>query len=239
MNVTVRAAPVPTFDRRLFALLFGLAALAFVLLRWPVAADARALPVPPTPAQSALWKEQGRTLPEPELLQPTLDPALPAFVPRQGSALAGHLRGAASDVLAVLTKQWAAAFQKFYPKVVIDVPPPYAGSLGALELIKGDLDFVTVSRELKPTDISEFHKKFGYDPLTTPISGGTYRHFGFLDSVVFFVHQDNPLNQLTFAQLDALLSSTRHCGCAPQAAGRPQPCRKTWRACVKAPAQLP
>jgi phosphate transport system substrate-binding protein len=95
---------------------------------------------------------------------------------------------------------------------VIDVPPPYAGSLGALELIKGNLDFVTVSRELKPSDVSGFHDKFGYDPFSLPISGGTYRHFGFLDSIVFFVHRDNPLRQLTFAQLDAVLSKTHHRG---------------------------
>ena len=148
----------------------------------------------------------------PELLQPALDPALPAYVPRPDLALSGHFKGAASDVLAALTKNWIAAFQKLYPQVSIDLPPPYAGSLGALELIKGDLDFVMVSRELKPTDIADFRKKFGYDPASLPISGGTYRHFGFLDSVVFFVHQDNPLSRLSFTQLDALLSSTRHRG---------------------------
>ncbi len=171
-----------------------------------------AMPTPATPAQAADWKEHGRTLPTPELLQPTLDPALPAYVPRRDVALAGHFKGAASDVLALLTKNWIAAFQKYYPDVTIDLPPPYAGSLGAIELIKGDLDFVMVSRELKPTDISDFRKKFSYDPTSVPISGGTYRHFGFLDAIGVFVHEDNPLKHLTFAQLDAIYSSTRHRG---------------------------
>jgi len=198
--------PFPT-PALLVALVLSLAAGA--------ASGARTLPKPPTPAESALWKQQGRTLPEPELLQPTVDPDLPAFTPRLGPELTGHLTGAASDVLAVLTKQWAAAFRKFYPKIVIDVPPPYAGSLGALELIKGDIDFVTVSRELKPSDIAAFRAKFGYDPCSLPISGGTFRHFGFLDAIAFFVHQDNPLHQLTYAQLDAILSSTRLRGGAP------------------------
>ncbi|MFI5356713.1 MAG: PstS family phosphate ABC transporter substrate-binding protein [Opitutales bacterium] len=172
----------------------------------------RPVPTPSSEVEKKLWMDQGRILPVPELLQPTLDSALPAFVPQHGQELSGHLTGAASDVLAYLTKDWVAAFQKFYPHVQIDVPPPYAGSLGALELIKGKLDFVTVSRELKPTDISGFAAKFGYPPLTVPISGGTYRHFGFLDSIVFFVNQANPLKQLTLAQLDAVLSSTRHHG---------------------------
>jgi len=174
-----------------------------------------ALPTPPTPAQQADWREHGRTLPTSELLQPTLDQELPRFEPKRDAKLTGHFKGAASDVLALLTKQWVAAFQKFQPGVAIDVPPPYAGSLGALELIKGDLDFVMVSRELKPTDISDFRKKFGYDPNSTPVVGGTWRHFGFLDSVVFFVNRENPLSRLSFAQLDALLSSTRHRGGEP------------------------
>ena len=189
--------------------------LLLAILCTTTASNARVAPRPPTPAETALWKEQGRTLPEPELLQPTVDPALPAFAPRHGPEMSGHLKGAASDVLAVLTKQWVAAFQKFYPHVVIDVPPPYAGSLGALELIKGDIDFVTVSRELKPSDVSGFRARFGYDPFSLPISGGTFRHFGFLDAIVFFVHRDNPLNQLTFTQLDAVLSNSRLRGAAP------------------------
>lgn len=41
---------------------------------------AAALRTPPTEAE----KEHGRTLPTPELLQPTLDVALPAFEPKRG-----------------------------------------------------------------------------------------------------------------------------------------------------------
>jgi phosphate transport system substrate-binding protein len=190
-------------------------AVLFTAVAAPHAAAAPVTPKPPTPAETALWKQQGRTLPEPELLQPTLDAALPAFTPRHGPEMTGHLTGAASDVLAVLTKQWVTAFQKFYPHVVIDVPPPYAGSLGALELIKGDIDFVTVSRELKPSDVSAFRDRFNYDPFSLPISGGTYRHFGFLDAIVFFVHPDNPLSRLNYVQLDAILSSTRLRGADP------------------------
>jgi len=203
----------PSFPPSFRAVNTCLRCLALSCLAASLSAQTR--PAPPTAAQTELWKAQGRTLPEPELLQPRLDPALPDFVPSLDPTQAAHLKGAASDVLAVLTKQWAAAFRTFYPNVVIDVPPPYAGSLGALELIKGDLDFVTVSRELKPSDISSFHQKFGYDPLSTPISGGTYRHFGFLDSIVFLVNQDNPVRQLSFDQLDRLLSSTHLRGGEP------------------------
>ena len=174
--------------------------------------NAAAPPTPPTEAEKEHWKEHGRTLPAPELLQPTLDAALPAFEPKRGRELTGRFKGASSDVLVGLAHGWIAAFQKFYPHVTLDVPAPYAGSLGAIELIKGDLDFVMVSRELKPSDIADFRKKFGYAPWSVAIAGGTWRHFGFLDAVVFMVHRDNPLSSLSFAQLDALLSTTLHRG---------------------------
>ncbi len=189
-----------------FATCFTLLACALAPL------SGRTLPSKPTAAQTERWKQQGRELPVPEAQQPVLDPALPAYVPRRDIGLSGHFKGAASDVLAALTKQWITAFQKYYPKVTFDLPPPYAGSLGALELIKGDLQFVMVSRELKPTDVSGFAEKFGYPPFSAPISGGTYRHFGFLDSIAFFVHPDNPLKQLTFEQIDAIYSTTHHRG---------------------------
>ena len=81
-----------------------------------------------------------------------------------------------------------------------------------MELAKGGLDFVMVSRELRPADITEFRKNFSYDPTSLPISGGTYRHFGFLDALGVFVNRDNPIDKLTFAQLDAILSKTHHRG---------------------------
>ncbi len=53
--------------------------------------------------------------------------------------------------------------------------------------------------------------------MSVPISGGSYRHFGFLDAVGFFVNQANPIESLSFDQLDAILSSTRHRGADPVA----------------------
>jgi phosphate transport system substrate-binding protein len=169
---------------------------------------------PQTDAEAEEGRKNGRALPAPEILQPLLDDALPAYEPRK-AAIAGHFKAAASDVLPGLVKLWIQAFQKYYPKFQLDLEPPYAGSLGAKELVKGTLDMVFVSRELRPDDITDFRGKFGYDPLSVPISGGSYRHFGFLDAVGFFVHKDNPIESITFDQLDAILSSTRHRSGAP------------------------
>jgi phosphate transport system substrate-binding protein len=169
---------------------------------------------PQTPEQAESGRQRGRDLPPPEVLQPILDSALPSFVPRR-EKLTGTFKGAASDVMVVLAQKWFEKFRQYHPGVSITIAPPYAGSAGAIELIKGDLDFVFVSRELKPDDIKGFKDKYGYDPLSVPISGGSYRHFGALDAVGFFVHKDNPLEKITFEQIDAIYSTTRHRGGKP------------------------
>jgi phosphate transport system substrate-binding protein len=175
----------------------------------------RATVMPQTEQEAETGKTSGRKLPEPELLQPKLDPALPAYRPRKDLKLSGTFKGAASDVLPGLANLWFAAFKKYYPNVNLSVAPPYAGSLGAKELVKQNIDFVFVSRELKPDDITDFKAKFGYAPFSIPIVGGSWRHFGFLDAVAFFVSKDNPLEKLSFDQLDAIYSSMQHRGGKP------------------------
>jgi phosphate transport system substrate-binding protein len=176
------------------------------MVEWVV--PATATNKPQTEAQAEEGRDKGRELPEPEILQPMLDAKLPAYQPRHDIAISGTLKGASSDVLTVLAQKWFDKFKTFYPGAQLSIAPPYAGSLGAVELIKGDLDFVFVSRELKPDDIKQFKAKFGYDPLSVPISGGSYRHFGALDAVAFFVSKDNPIEQITFRQLDQMYSTT-------------------------------
>lgn len=156
--------------------------------------------------------EFGREEPAPEFLQPPLDSLLPDFQPGLAAGTSGSILGGASDVLPGLVKLWIKEFNKVYPNIKIDIATPYAGSLGMLEVIDGDYDFVFVSRELKPTDITSFNQKYGYDPLSVPVSGASYRHYGFLDAIGFFVNINNPLSKLSFDQIDALFSSTRHRG---------------------------
>ncbi|GAA3634332.1 hypothetical protein [Microlunatus ginsengisoli] len=84
--------------------------------------------------------------------------------------------------------------------MTINVDPHYAGSLGALALIDGKLDCDFVSGELKSTDGEAVR---GEGRLRS------YRHFGFLDSMGFVVHKDNPTDKLSRDRLDAILSTTR------------------------------
>ncbi len=167
------------------------------------------------PEEEEAGRRFGRDLPTPEILQPLLDPSLSNFQPRHGRNLSGKLKGACSDTMPALVKLWIAAFAKYYPRVHVDVAPPFDGNYGAAELAKGSIDFAIISRQLRPENIADFHSKFGYDPLSVPISNGSYRHFGFLDALGFFVNKDNPLEKISFDQLDAMLSSTHHRGGTP------------------------
>ena len=193
-------------------LLVAASAVAQPMVEWVIPALPTNKPQSAEQAESA--RQHGRTLPPPEILQPMLDPALPAYVPRK-ERLTGTFKGAASDVMVEIARKWLEKFKTYHPDVSLTIAPPYAGSFGAIELVKGDLDFVFVSRELKPDDIKSFKARFGYDPLSVPVSGGSYRHFGALDAVGFFVNKENPLEKITFDQLDAMYSSTRHRGGKP------------------------
>lgn len=47
------------------------------------------------------------------------------------------------------------------------------------------------------------------------MSGGSYRQFGFLDAMAFIVNKNNPIDDLSFEQLDSILSTTRARGGQP------------------------
>ena len=170
---------------------------------------------PPTDADKALAQDSGRPLPARELLQPELDAALPHYTPARGTAFRRTYTAGSSDVLPGLVTAWIVAFRRYHPSFRMTIAKPYAGSLGALELIKGNLDLVFVSRELKPSDVSGFSDRFGYPPFSVPVSGGSWCHFGFLDALAVMVHPSNPVRGLTLQQLDAAFSATRARGGQP------------------------
>src|ERR1700680_3964489 len=165
-------------------------------------------------ADPAEWKLGGRPLPQREFLQPSLDEDLP---PYRSGPVEGRLEGSASTILPQLVGRWVDAFRGHQPRLRGDSPPPYeepqaAGSERLRMFIDGKIDFAFLTRDLSGSDSAAFRRAHGFDALAIPVSGGSYRHFGFVDAVAVIVNQDNPLKGLTLAHLDAILSSTRHRG---------------------------
>lgn len=166
------------------------------------------------------WAQDGRPLPEPEFLQPRLDDKLPTYTRCASATLSGKIEGSAPAILPKLVARWLSAFHAFYPELKVSVPPPYLGPQGSLspplrKFLDGHSDFGFISRDMAGADVAEFRRVHGFDPLMIPVAAGAFRHFGFLDSVAVIVNQENPVQHLSFAQLDAALSKTHVRGAKP------------------------
>jgi phosphate transport system substrate-binding protein len=159
-----------------------------------------------TPAQPGAQRQ--RPAPEP-LYNAKVDPSLPVY--RPSGAVSGSLKGICSETFPDLMKLWIDGFRKHQPSVAIDVAPT-GGGVGSKALAEGQVDFAAVTREISPADEELFAKHYGYKPLEIAVVGGSYRSYGFTDALTFFVHKDNPIDHLSFEQLDAIYSKTRRRG---------------------------
>jgi len=138
-----------------------------------------------------------------------VDPAIPDYQPVK--RLTGTLKGVESNTVTELMKMWITDFTKIYPDVKISVEIGGSGQ-GGPRLTSSVVDFGFIAREMMGKEETPFIDKFGYKPLGVAVAGGSFRVKAFTDAIVFIVHKDNPLNQITFQQLDAIYSATRNRG---------------------------
>ena len=134
---------------------------------------------------------------------------VPAYKP--AASLSGHLQSVGADTMETLMKYWIEDFQKIYPGVKIDMEAKASGTAGPA-LSEGKADLGPVAREMLPAEEQQFEKTFGYKPYAVRVAGGSYRTPGKTHAIAFFVNEKNPIDKLTFAQLDAIFSSTRKRG---------------------------
>ncbi len=129
-----------------------------------------------------------------------LDPALQAY--KAVSGVSGNLRSVGSDTLNNLEALWSEGFKREYPGVKISIEGK-GSSTAPPALIEGTAQFGPMSREMKPKEIDDFEKKFGYKPSRVRVA---------VDSLAVFVNKDNPIKCLTLKQLDGIFSKTRKGG---------------------------
>ncbi|MEZ6138007.1 MAG: phosphate ABC transporter substrate-binding protein [Pirellulaceae bacterium] len=138
--------------------------------------------------------------------QVKVDPKLPDYVPVSGIA-GGNLKTVGSDTMNNMVGLWTEEFKKIYPGVKPEVDGK--GSSSALPaLTAGQAAFGPMSREPKKAEIADFKTKFGYEPVVLPTS---------IDMLAVYVNKDNPIEGLSFAEVDAIFSSTRKGGAARRA----------------------
>ena len=176
-----------------------------------------AAPPDATPAEPKTVEEGPTSTPETRRsrLERGLDDYRPAPL-----ASRGRLEGSAPAILPELVKLWIGRFQALQPGIAVDVPPPYEPPQGALSsrlaaFLSGSLDFAFLSRAMVAKDVQTFRRSHGEDPVVIPVANGSWRRFGFVDPVAVVVNAANPVRGLSFAQLDALFSQSRHRGHAP------------------------
>lgn len=95
-----------------------------------------------------------------------------------------------SDTLVNVAQAWAEAYQKVKPDVAIAVSGGGSGT-GIAAMINGTVDIANASRKMKEKEI-KLAKKGGQDPV---------EHVVGYDALAVYLHHDNPLNELSKAQL--------------------------------------
>jgi phosphate transport system substrate-binding protein len=133
-----------------------------------------------------------------------VDPGVPVYA--KSSGVAGNLSSVGSDTMNNLMTLWAEGFGGVYPNVKVQIEGK-GSSTAPPALIGGTAQFGPMSRTMKASEIDEFEKKFGYKPLGIRVA---------IDGLSVFVNKDNPLNQLTLQQVDAIFSKNRSCGASSE-----------------------
>jgi phosphate transport system substrate-binding protein len=129
-----------------------------------------------------------------------VDPGLVEY--KKESGVAGNLSSVGSDTLANLMTLWAESFKRYYPNVNIQIQA--AGSSTAPPaLTEATANIGPMSRKMKDKELDAFEKKYGYKPTAIPVA---------IDALAVYVNKDNPIEGMTIAQVDAIMSSTRKCG---------------------------
>jgi phosphate transport system substrate-binding protein len=118
------------------------------------------------------------------------------------SGVSGNISSVGSDTMNNLMTLWGEEFKRLYPNVNIQIQG--AGSSTAPPaLTEGTANFGPMSRPMKDAEIEAFEQKYGYKPTGIAVA---------IDALAVYVHKDNPIQGLSFPQVDAIFSATRKCG---------------------------
>jgi len=185
----------PRRSLRSLPLLLSLAALVACSAEKEPSASA---PAAPPPAPSATTPPAGEA-PQP-VAGAKVDAAITPY--EKTSGVSGSLSSVGSDTMNNLMTLWGETFSRSYPNVKLQVEGK-GSSTAPPALIAGTAQFGPMSRQMKPSEIDEFEKKFGYKPMEIRTS---------FDALAVYVHRDNPLDQLALPRVDAAFSKTRKRG---------------------------
>jgi phosphate transport system substrate-binding protein len=99
-----------------------------------------------------------------------------------------------SDTMVNVAQVWAEEYRKAAPDVEVEVSGGGSG-VGIAALLKGAVDVANASRDLKPSEAEQALKNTGKSPVGFNVGS---------DALAVYVHQDNPITQITLEQLTEL-----------------------------------
>ncbi len=129
-----------------------------------------------------------------------VDPAIAGY--QKASGVSGNLSSIGSDTMNNLMTLWAETFRKYYPNVKVQVEGK-GSSTAPPALIAGTAQFGPMSRQMRSTEIDQFEQRYGYKPTEIRTS---------YDALAVYVHKDNPIKELTLAQVEAIFGKSRKRG---------------------------
>jgi phosphate transport system substrate-binding protein len=129
-----------------------------------------------------------------------VDARIPAY--SKTSGISGNLNSVGSDTLNNLMTYWSEGFRREYPNVRIQIEGK-GSSTAPPALIAGTSQLGPMSREMKSTELDAFEAKFGYPPTRIRVA---------VDALAVYLNKDNPVDKMTFKQVDGIFSATRRCG---------------------------
>lgn len=110
-----------------------------------------------------------------------------------------------------LVALWEEGFRKFQPDVSFDYQM-HGTSSGIPALFTGIGDVAILGEEILPEAAAAFEKVKHYPPLGIEIATGSLDVRNFDYAQQFFVQRDNPLTQVTLAQLDGIFGAEHRRG---------------------------
>ncbi len=138
-------------------------------------------------------------------------PSLPPFRPPINETSTIRIWG--NRNMDAITRAWARGFQAAHPEINFEIK--LLGNGTAMPaLYCGVADLAFFGRDTNTTDNDGFAHVLNYKPLRIELGTGSLDKVAKTPALVIFVSKDNPLAQLTLAQLDAIFSSARRRGAA-------------------------
>lgn len=127
-------------------------------------------------------------------------PVVEAYVPEPH--LEGVVRSVGSDSMEPLLMLWALDFKSKHPKVTTEFKCKGSGT-APKALVAGEALMGQMSREMNEAELTAFRAKFGYDPTRVVVAA---------DALAIYVNANNPIQQLTLPQVDAMFGKLRKGG---------------------------